>query len=60
MRKVSLLLVVPYVALLLVPFYNIESPPLLGIPFFYWYQLAWIPITSLVIYIVFRQVRDDV
>ncbi len=60
MRKVSLLLVLPYVALLWVPFYNFGSPSLLGVPFFYWYQLAWIPITSLVIYIVFRQVRDDV
>lgn len=59
MRKVSLLLAVPYVALLWVPFYNFASPSLFGIPFFYWYQLAWIPLTSLLIYIVFRTVRDD-
>ncbi len=59
MRKVSLLLVAPFVALLLVPSYNLGDPPLLGIPFFYWYQLMWIPITSLIIYLVFRKVRDD-
>jgi hypothetical protein len=59
MRPIMLLLAVPYVALLFVPLYNFESPPVLGIPFFYWYQLLWIPITSLIIYIVFRKVRDD-
>jgi len=59
MRPISTLLVIPFVALLWVPFYNFGSPSLHGIPFFYWYQLLWIPITSLIIYIVFRKVRDD-
>jgi len=59
MRPISILLLAPFVALLWVPFYNFELPRLYGIPFFYWYQLVWIPITSLIIYIVFGKVRDD-
>lgn len=59
MRPISLLLVVPYLALLWVPLYNLSAPPLFGFPFFYWYQLLWVPGTSLLIYLVYRKVRDD-
>jgi hypothetical protein len=59
MRPISLLLVIPFVAVLWVPFFNFDAPRLYGIPFFYWYQMLWIPLTSLIIYIVFRKVRDD-
>lgn len=41
------LLVIPYIGLLWVPFYNIREPSLFGFPFFYWYQLMWVPLTSL-------------
>src|SRR6266481_327372 len=34
----NLLLVIPFVALLWVPFYNSIEPTISGIPFFYWYQ----------------------
>jgi hypothetical protein len=37
-----LLLLIPYVAMLWVPYYNRIAPELAGIPFFYWYQLVWI------------------
>ena len=37
-----LLLLIPYVAMLWVPYYNRAEPEIAGIPFFYWYQLAWI------------------
>jgi len=37
------LLLLPYVGLLWVPFYNFRDPTLFGFPFFYWYQLAWVP-----------------
>lgn len=59
MRYTWLLLLIPYAALLWVPFYNHKMPSLFGFPFFYWYQLAFVPITSLLIYIVYRRVRDD-
>ncbi len=37
-----LLLLVPYIASLWVPFYNTAEPSFIGMPFFYWYQLLWI------------------
>jgi hypothetical protein len=37
-----------------VPFYNDELPTLLGFPFFYWYQFAWVPLTALIIWIVYK------
>lgn len=40
-------LALPYVALLWVPFYNRALPALFGIPFFYWYQMAWILLGAL-------------
>jgi hypothetical protein len=49
----ALLLLVPFVALLWVPFYNSSEPAIFGFPFFYWYQLLWVPITSLLIFIVY-------
>ncbi|WP_407160405.1 DUF3311 domain-containing protein [Bradyrhizobium sp. STM 3557] len=55
-----LLLLVPFVGLLWVPFYNFMEPELFGFPFFYWYQLAWVPISSLLIWLVYRsQPHDD-
>jgi len=53
----ALLLLVPFVALLWVPFYNFAEPGLFGFPFFYWYQLLWVPITSVLIYIVHVKTR---
>jgi hypothetical protein len=37
-----------------VPFYNFRSPTLLGFPFFYWYQLAWVPVTAFLTWIAYR------
>jgi hypothetical protein len=37
-----LLFAIPFTAILWVPSYNRMEPALGGIPFFYWYQLAWI------------------
>jgi len=54
-----LLLALPYAGLLSVGFYNKALPDLFGFPFFYWYQLLWVPLTSLIIYIVFRTLPDD-
>lgn len=30
------------------------APVLFGIPFFYWYQLLWIPLSAVLLYIVYR------
>jgi hypothetical protein len=53
------LLLLPFVGLLWVPFYNFQEPALFGFPFFYWYQLAWVPICSLLIWIVYRSQKPD-
>lgn len=57
--KVLWLLVLPYLGLLLVPLYNRHDPTLFGFPFFYWYQLAWVPLTSLIIGLAYRSVRHE-
>jgi uncharacterized membrane protein len=54
-----LLLLVPFIGLLWVPFYNKALPALFGFPFFYWYQLLWVPITALLTFIVYRSLPND-
>ena len=54
-----ILLLVPFVGLLWVPFYNFQEPALFGFPFFYWYQLLWVPITVLLIWVVYRRTPHD-
>jgi hypothetical protein len=49
------LLLLPVIGLLWVPFYDKTEPALLGFPFFYWYQLAWVPVTSALIWAVWKR-----
>ena len=44
---VGVLLLIPLVALALVPTYSSETPKLWGFPFFYWYQLLWVIVTPI-------------
>jgi hypothetical protein len=53
MSPMWILLSLPFIGLLWVPFYNFLEPALFGFPFFYWYQLAWVPISSLLIWLVY-------
>jgi hypothetical protein len=48
-HPVYLWLLIPYAAFAWVPFYNRAMPSLLGIPFFYWWQIAGIFLTALCI-----------
>jgi hypothetical protein len=43
-------LLIPFGAIAWVPFYNRIEPEFGGIPFFYWYQLAWILLGALVVF----------
>jgi hypothetical protein len=52
-----LILLIPYIALLWLPFYNDTHPSFAGFPFFYWYQFLWVPLTSLLIYVVYRWLK---
>ncbi|HEU5417123.1 MAG TPA: DUF3311 domain-containing protein [Streptosporangiaceae bacterium] len=44
---VTLLLLVGIVGTLIVPLYARATPALGGFPFFYWYQLVWIPLVAI-------------
>jgi len=49
----QLLLVVPFIATLWVPFYNSLEPRIFGIPYFYTYQFAWIGISVVLTAVVY-------
>jgi len=51
------LFLVPFVALFVPWIFNSSSPELFGIPFFYWYQLAWVPLTVCLTVVVYRATR---
>ncbi|MGH8860922.1 MAG: DUF3311 domain-containing protein [Jatrophihabitantaceae bacterium] len=58
----GLLLLVPMVALALVPTYSSETPKLWGFPFFYWYQLLWVivtPVFTWSAYLVITKARGE-
>lgn len=52
-RWFSLLLLIPFIALLWPAYYNTYDPVFLGMPFFYWYQILWIFLTALLTIIVY-------
>jgi hypothetical protein len=52
-RWLLLLLIVPFIFLLIPTFYDFKDPTLLGIPFFYWYQMVWIILTSIITALVY-------
>jgi hypothetical protein len=54
---INLLLLLPFVGLLWVPFFNMTEPSLFGFPFFYWYMFAWVPVSSLITWVVWRTGR---
>ena len=52
------LLLIPFAATLVPPLYARSTPALFGFPFFYWYQIAWIVLSALIVWIVFTATRD--
>lgn len=55
-----LLLILPVVGPLWVPFYNRLEPVLFGLPFFYWYQFLWVLISVAITAFVYFMTRDIV
>ena len=53
------LFVIPLIATLFPMIYNTNSPELFGIPFFYWYQMLWVPITVILTVIVYLATRGE-
>jgi hypothetical protein len=51
------LLALPLLGLLYPPLYATRSPELAGIPFFYWYQFAWVVVAVVLTAIVYLATR---
>ncbi len=52
----AVLLAVPVVVPLWIPLYDRETPELAGIPFFFWFQFALIPVAALLTWSAFMLV----
>ncbi|MFZ2019936.1 MAG: DUF3311 domain-containing protein [Methyloceanibacter sp.] len=48
-----LLFIIPVGLVMWVPFYNRTEPSLGGVPFFYWYQLAWVLLGAALVLVVY-------
>jgi len=51
------LLLLPWVAVVWVPLYNMTEPRVFGMPFFYVYQLLWVPLSAGVVALVYWRTR---
>jgi len=52
------LLAVPFAGTLLPPLYAHSTPALFGFPFFYWYQILWIVLSALIVWVVYAATRE--
>jgi len=57
MVVVTILLVVAVAGTLVVPIYARSTPKLGDFPFFYWYQLIWVPVVALLAWISYLLMR---
>jgi hypothetical protein len=53
-----LLFVIQFAVVLWPPLYNRVEPSLLGIPFFYWFQLLWVIVSAVFTAIVYFATDD--
>ncbi|MFD4751064.1 DUF3311 domain-containing protein [Streptomyces sp. NPDC058426] len=56
---VGLCLVAPFVAMLWVGSYAKIDPTFIGIPFFYWYQMLWVFISSGLTFLAYKLWQHD-
>ncbi|MER6919778.1 DUF3311 domain-containing protein [Streptomyces spiralis] len=56
---IGLCLVAPFVAMLWVGSYAKTDPTFIGIPFFYWYQMLWVIISTALTMIAYRLWQHD-
>ena len=52
-------MLLPFAGTLYPPLYNHADPELFGLPFFYWYQLAWVLLTAGLLGIAVVATRED-
>ena len=43
----AILILIPFAVYFDVPFYNVVNPTLGGLPFFYWFQIAMLPVSAI-------------
>jgi len=55
----AILLLLPSVIALCVPLYNHIDPRLFGFPFFYWFQLIWMPVVMVLCYVAYLLMRTS-
>ncbi|MCG6498710.1 DUF3311 domain-containing protein [Kitasatospora sp. A2-31] len=55
----ALALLVPIVAMLWVSSYDKTGPEVGGVPFFYWYQLLWVPVSAVFTVAAYLLVNRD-
>jgi hypothetical protein len=53
-----LLFVVQVAVVLWPPLYNKAEPAVLGVPFFYWFQLAWVIVSAVFTAVVYFATRE--
>ena len=53
-----LLFVVQFAVILWPPLYNKAEPAVLGVPFFYWFQLAWVIVSAVITAVVYFATRE--
>ena len=56
---IALCLIAPFVAMLWVGSYAKTDPVFVGIPFFYWYQMAWVLISTVLTMIAYKLWQRD-
>ncbi|MFE2260544.1 DUF3311 domain-containing protein [Streptomyces griseosporeus] len=56
---IGLCLIAPFVAMLWVGSYAKTDPAFIGIPFFYWYQMLWVVISTALTMIAYQLWRRD-
>ncbi|MFD7130063.1 DUF3311 domain-containing protein [Streptomyces sp. NPDC059894] len=56
---IALCLFAPFVAMLWVGSYAKVEPTLIGVPFFYWYQMAWVLVSTALTVIAYQLWRRD-
>jgi hypothetical protein len=52
-----LLFFVQFIAVLYPPFFNQVEPTVLGLPFFYWFQLLWVFVAAILNAVIYLATR---
>ncbi|WP_079123691.1 DUF3311 domain-containing protein [Streptomyces sp. NBRC 110611] len=55
----GLCLLAPFIAILWVSSYARVEPKVIGIPFFYWYQMLWVPISTALTAVAYKLVQRE-